>query len=549
MQNARALSALSLVLSAYRTPFTPILARDFRLPRPDNIILLGHLKGNPWLSMFEDRLNFYYDFDWKTRLGKVLNRHPLAGEETAYAANYNRNGYCVVACLPKGIGQGEVVLIFGSDVSSLEAGGRFVTSEKSLDQFYRRIGTPAEHAPRHIEVLLRTTLMHGSSRPSIRCSRIGFTLNNPRPERKPHPARWPAPGRRNGPRAAATERQDRCPRFSSSRAASACRRARSSSPVARPKRWGRIASKPCQSSVAVEQRTSPSTAAARADLVLGQPEQGVAQALGSRIDGQSAAVPSRGALGIGKLRAARIAQANEKSDQLAVQAIAHLRSQAEQILPAPGLREEIEDAGRGLGVAGGSFKNLAERRDGLGRIAVPVALDLGDAQPIRAPLDPRHIGVRPPSQGHDQVGPALGRFEDFDGARQGFAIVGVGRQALFPQAERAIDLAARVGQFRRFAQKPAAHARGRFQAGLAFEHVQSFVGAAQIGEQGGQLAHGREHLFGLGGVAGQGLAIESDGGGGSARCAFPRSGRLPATARLAGVDRSLRSRRRHRPRT
>lgn len=159
MHDATTLAGLAVLFSGYHVPYTPILARDFRLPQSDNLVLMGHLKGNPWLELYQKRLNFGYEYDWKTRLGSIVNRAPRAGEQARYTVSYSRVGYCVVACLPRSGEQGESVVIFGSDVASLEAGGRFVTSEKALEEFYRQVGKSADLVPRHIEVLLRTALM------------------------------------------------------------------------------------------------------------------------------------------------------------------------------------------------------------------------------------------------------------------------------------------------------------------------------------------------------------------------------------------------------
>jgi hypothetical protein len=159
MQDANVLSSLTLLLSRYQTPVTAISARDFRMPQTDNLILLGHPKGNPWVQLFEDRLDFRYEFDWKNRKGMILNRSPKDNEAPSYTASFGNEGYCVVACLPKPSGPGAALLIFGSDMSSLEAGGRFVSDEGSVQALYRRLGVSPRNAPRYIEVLLHTNLL------------------------------------------------------------------------------------------------------------------------------------------------------------------------------------------------------------------------------------------------------------------------------------------------------------------------------------------------------------------------------------------------------
>lgn len=70
----------------------------------------------------------------------------------------------MVACLPKPQGSGSVLLIFGSDTSSLQAGGLFVCDEASMQKLYRRVGVAPSHAPARIEVLLKTHLLDNLAR-------------------------------------------------------------------------------------------------------------------------------------------------------------------------------------------------------------------------------------------------------------------------------------------------------------------------------------------------------------------------------------------------
>jgi hypothetical protein len=164
LQDATTGISITLLLSRYHVPAGSISARDFRMPQPDNLILLGHPKGNPWVQFFEDRLNFRYQFDFEKRQGSIVNRAPAAGEQAVYTARFGDEGYCVVACLPKTEGSGTVLLLFGSDMSSLEAGGRFVTSDASLEQLYRRMGAQSQRAPAAMEVLLKTRLLDNLAR-------------------------------------------------------------------------------------------------------------------------------------------------------------------------------------------------------------------------------------------------------------------------------------------------------------------------------------------------------------------------------------------------
>jgi hypothetical protein len=158
-QDVNVFGMLSSLLTRYRVPVASVSAPDFQMSQLDNVILLGHPRVNPWIHLFDDQLNFRYGFDWKEHKGQIVNSSPAPGEQAIYTAEFGRHGYCVVACLPKPVGEGTAVLIYGSDLSSLEAGGKFATDEHWMAQLYSRLHVTARTAPRYIEVLLRTELL------------------------------------------------------------------------------------------------------------------------------------------------------------------------------------------------------------------------------------------------------------------------------------------------------------------------------------------------------------------------------------------------------
>lgn len=162
MQDSTVAGRINLLLSRYQVRSESISARDFRMPQPGNIVLLGHPKGNPWVQFFEDQLNFRYEFDYPNHRGSIANRAPAPGEQAVYTANFGNQGYCVVARLPKADSSGTVLLIFGSDMSSLLAGGSFVSDEASLQQFFARLGGSSRAT--HLEVLLKTQLLDNLAR-------------------------------------------------------------------------------------------------------------------------------------------------------------------------------------------------------------------------------------------------------------------------------------------------------------------------------------------------------------------------------------------------
>jgi hypothetical protein len=161
-QETEVVRLLAPLAARYEAPMSVVFARDFRAVPEDqsNLILLGHKKGNPWMELFESVSNFHYDYftESPVRMGVIYNRHPLPGEQDKYPVRYGVSGYCVVAHLPKPVGQGTALLIQGTDFSSVVAGGQAVSREKTMAAMLQRLGlAPGGRIP-HFEILLRTRL-------------------------------------------------------------------------------------------------------------------------------------------------------------------------------------------------------------------------------------------------------------------------------------------------------------------------------------------------------------------------------------------------------
>lgn len=161
-QETEAVRLLAPLAARYQAPMSVVFARDFRAVPEDqsNLILLGHKKGNPWMELFESVSNFHYDYftESPVRMGVIYNRHPLPGEQDKYPVRYGVSGYCVVAHLPKPVGQGTALLIQGTDFSSVVAGGQAVSNEKTMAAMLQRLGPASGGRIPHFEILLRTRL-------------------------------------------------------------------------------------------------------------------------------------------------------------------------------------------------------------------------------------------------------------------------------------------------------------------------------------------------------------------------------------------------------
>lgn len=129
----------------------------------NNVILVGGKKANPWVHLFEDRMNFVTDFDNGRSQAFVSNLHPKPGEQARYEVSYDPNalvGYSVVAYLPNPGGTGNAIILAGTDSDATDAAAEFLTSEENLEKFHSMLHVKT--LP-YFEVLLKTSRLSGTS--------------------------------------------------------------------------------------------------------------------------------------------------------------------------------------------------------------------------------------------------------------------------------------------------------------------------------------------------------------------------------------------------
>lgn len=155
---------LTLVCTASELHLDVVNAREMSASQiaAHNTILLGSRRANPWVNLFEEKLNFRAGFEESPRFAYFKNQSPMPGEEAEYRGQFNRLGYCRVAFLPNSKGSGNVMLITGTDIASTDIGGEFVTSETWLRVLRDALGlTDSEPFP-YFEALLRGQVVNYS---------------------------------------------------------------------------------------------------------------------------------------------------------------------------------------------------------------------------------------------------------------------------------------------------------------------------------------------------------------------------------------------------
>jgi hypothetical protein len=134
-------------------------ARDYMpdLIRRDNVVLIGGSISNPWVQLFENRMNFVAKFDSDSPIA-VVNRAPALGEQSIYTQTGSVQ-YCVVGYLPNPNHNGVVLLIEGTNAEASEAAGDFLLSEDQLSSFKKMLR--AGKFP-YFEALLKVSSVEGT---------------------------------------------------------------------------------------------------------------------------------------------------------------------------------------------------------------------------------------------------------------------------------------------------------------------------------------------------------------------------------------------------
>lgn len=93
-----------------------------------NCILIGGPHSDPWVSLFNDQVNFQHLDDLTTNIGYFVNHHPAPGEAAIYLNVYSSRstGYVDVTLTQNPSHTGYVLMINGADMQENESAARFL---------------------------------------------------------------------------------------------------------------------------------------------------------------------------------------------------------------------------------------------------------------------------------------------------------------------------------------------------------------------------------------------------------------------------------------
>jgi hypothetical protein len=132
----------------------------------DNFILLGSPRSNPWTKLFEDQLDFAFEFDQAANQEIIRNKRPNKNEPAAYIPTAKGwgtgNAYGIIGFVGNPGQAGDALLLAGSNAEATEAAGRLATNLTLLASTLKNCGVDPRGVQRHFEVLLRVATMAGS---------------------------------------------------------------------------------------------------------------------------------------------------------------------------------------------------------------------------------------------------------------------------------------------------------------------------------------------------------------------------------------------------
>jgi hypothetical protein len=147
-------------------------ARDLRIRDLDheNYIFIGSPASNPWVSLFQDKLNFRESEAAVGNSAKAfVNTKPLPGEQAQYEGlrwtGKEGDDYATIALLPNTTQDGSVLILQGLQQEGTEAAGRFLFEPDTRHQLQHALGIPTSDGFAEniwFEALIRSRTVSGA---------------------------------------------------------------------------------------------------------------------------------------------------------------------------------------------------------------------------------------------------------------------------------------------------------------------------------------------------------------------------------------------------
>ncbi len=163
-------TALSNMVPDSRKFVTVRSARDLRLRdlQDGNYVFVGSPGSNPWVSLYQSKLNFTESEGVVGESMKYfVNEHPQPGEQKTYQGleftGSAGQDYATISLLPTSSGRGTVLILQGLQQEGTEAAGLFLADESSGAKIKKALNLNDDALKQaHFEILIRTRAVAGA---------------------------------------------------------------------------------------------------------------------------------------------------------------------------------------------------------------------------------------------------------------------------------------------------------------------------------------------------------------------------------------------------
>jgi len=124
-----------------------------------NVILVGSIHTNPWVSLFEEKLNFKLKYMPEVDQSFVLNEHPAGAEKKNYqneTTETENHTYGAIAYLPGLEGNGHVLIIQGLNMAATQAAADILFNSQEMRAILKQAVRP-DGSLKPFEILVETS--------------------------------------------------------------------------------------------------------------------------------------------------------------------------------------------------------------------------------------------------------------------------------------------------------------------------------------------------------------------------------------------------------
>ncbi|WP_058187752.1 hypothetical protein [Terracidiphilus gabretensis] len=136
------------------------------LKSDSNFIFLGSPRSDPWVSLFNDQLDFRFELAKNARSEFIRNVRPRPSEQPQYIPTApgwgTGDSYAIIALVKNPDQSGQVLLLAGANAEGTEAAGKLVTDFPRLSTELSKCGISSTGPVRHFEMLLHLNTMAGT---------------------------------------------------------------------------------------------------------------------------------------------------------------------------------------------------------------------------------------------------------------------------------------------------------------------------------------------------------------------------------------------------